>query len=186
VIPASPGVTPTPPPSGYQTGRFTAPRPVGDPLGAQGGDMDWYGYCVDDPVNRVDVWGLEGFLDGVQKITAGFGQLWDTAPDGIAQAVSEGAQGAGEALGKTAEAYATNEDLRNYTATALGAGAVPIAAAAGVEALPAIAAVAARNPDKIENAFDFLSGAFVPGPPPMTTAGQAGGIGSWMYNEWGK
>ncbi len=37
------------------TGRFTAL----DPLGAKGGDRDWYGYCVDDPVNRVDVWGLE-------------------------------------------------------------------------------------------------------------------------------
>ena len=153
------------------TGRFTAL----DPLGARGGDKDWYGYCVDDPVNRVDAWGLEGFLDGVQKITAGFGQLWDTAPDGIAQAVTEGAKGAGEALGKTAEAYATNEDLQKYTALALGAGAGPIAAAAGVEALPALAAVAARNPDKIEKAFDFLSGAFVPGPPPMTWGGVRGG-----------
>ncbi|MBU1040417.1 MAG: hypothetical protein KKF77_04870 [Proteobacteria bacterium] len=38
------------------TGRFTAL----DPLGAKGGDKDWYGYCVDDPVNRVDVWGLAG------------------------------------------------------------------------------------------------------------------------------
>jgi hypothetical protein len=28
--------------------------------GARGGDADWYGYCVDDPVNRVDAWGLEG------------------------------------------------------------------------------------------------------------------------------
>jgi len=37
------------------TGRFTAL----DPMGAKGGDSDWYGYCVDDPVNRVDVWGLE-------------------------------------------------------------------------------------------------------------------------------
>jgi RHS repeat-associated protein len=37
------------------TGRFTAL----DPLGKKGGDSDWYGYCVDDPVNRVDVWGLE-------------------------------------------------------------------------------------------------------------------------------
>lgn len=37
------------------TGRFTAL----DPLGEKGGDKDWYGYCVDDPVNRVDVWGLE-------------------------------------------------------------------------------------------------------------------------------
>jgi RHS repeat-associated protein len=37
------------------TGRFTAL----DPMGAKGGDDDWYGYCVDDPVNRVDAWGLE-------------------------------------------------------------------------------------------------------------------------------
>jgi len=37
------------------TGRFTAL----DPLGAKGGDSDWYGYCVDDRVNRVDAWGLE-------------------------------------------------------------------------------------------------------------------------------
>jgi len=46
------------------TGRFTAL----DPMGAKGGDKDWYGYCVDDPVNRVDVWGLFTFeerpLDG--------------------------------------------------------------------------------------------------------------------------
>ena len=37
------------------TGRFTAL----DPLGEKGGDPDWYGYCVDDPVNRADAWGLE-------------------------------------------------------------------------------------------------------------------------------
>jgi len=37
------------------TGRFTAL----DPLGEKGGDNDWYGYCLDDPVNRADVWGLE-------------------------------------------------------------------------------------------------------------------------------
>jgi len=33
-----------------------------DPLGAKGGDSDWYGYCVDDPVNRKDAWGLEESL----------------------------------------------------------------------------------------------------------------------------
>ena len=41
------------------TGRFTAL----DPLGRKGGDSDWYGYCVDDPVNRVDVWGLFVFKE---------------------------------------------------------------------------------------------------------------------------
>ncbi|MDQ7834777.1 MAG: RHS repeat-associated core domain-containing protein [Humidesulfovibrio sp.] len=163
------------------TGRFTAL----DPLGKKGGDSDWYGYCVDDPVNRVDVRGLaNSFWDGLQKIGDGFGQLFDKAPDGIGQAVSEGTKGAGEALGKTAEAYATNEDLQKYTGLALGAGAVPIVAAAGAEAAPAIIATAMRNPDKIEKAYDFLSGAFVPGPPTMTGAGGAGYIGNWAYDKW--
>jgi len=40
------------------TGRFTAL----DPLGKKGGDSDWYGYCVDDPVNRKDAWGLWSFF----------------------------------------------------------------------------------------------------------------------------
>ncbi len=43
------------------TGRFTAL----DPLGKKGGDSNWYGYCVDDPVNRVDVWGLKTYKAGV-------------------------------------------------------------------------------------------------------------------------
>ena len=34
-------------------------------MGEKGGDKDWYGYCVDDPVNRVDAWGLEWGWDDV-------------------------------------------------------------------------------------------------------------------------
>ena len=37
-------------------GRFTCP----DPLGDTGGDHDVYDYCVDDPVNLSDPWGLFG------------------------------------------------------------------------------------------------------------------------------
>ncbi|MGE4292534.1 MAG: RHS repeat-associated core domain-containing protein [Desulfovibrio sp.] len=37
------------------TGRFTAK----DPIGAAGGDSDWYGYCLDDPINGRDPRGLE-------------------------------------------------------------------------------------------------------------------------------
>ena len=37
-----------------RTGRWTAP----DPIGNKGGDPDWYGYCLDDPVNGVDPLGL--------------------------------------------------------------------------------------------------------------------------------
>ena len=36
------------------TSRWTAP----DPLGDKGGDPDWYGYCLDDPVNGEDPLGL--------------------------------------------------------------------------------------------------------------------------------
>ena len=36
------------------TERWTAPDPIGD----KGGDPDWYGYCLDDPVNGVDPLGL--------------------------------------------------------------------------------------------------------------------------------
>lgn len=36
------------------TGRWTAPDPIGD----KGGDSDWYGYCLDDPVNGLDPLGL--------------------------------------------------------------------------------------------------------------------------------
>jgi len=36
------------------TDRWTAP----DPLGDKGGDPDWYGYCLDDPVNGADPMGL--------------------------------------------------------------------------------------------------------------------------------
>lgn len=144
------------------------------------------GYCVDDPVIRVDVWGLEGsWWDGFQKIGDGLGQLWDKAPEGIGQAATEGTQGAGEAMSKTAQAYATNEDLQKYTAVALGAGAVPIVAAAGVEVAPALVAAAARNPKNIERAMDFVSGASDPGPPPMSWAGLAGYAANEGH-EWSK
>lgn len=36
------------------TSRWTAPDPMGD----AGGDPDWYGYCLDDPVNMHDPLGL--------------------------------------------------------------------------------------------------------------------------------
>ena len=39
------------------TGRGTAPDPIGD----RGGDSDWYGYCLDAPVNGVDPLGLFRF-----------------------------------------------------------------------------------------------------------------------------
>ncbi len=37
-----------------ETGRWTAK----DPIGFAGGDTDLYGYCLNDPVNWIDPWGL--------------------------------------------------------------------------------------------------------------------------------
>jgi len=44
-----------------------------DPLGKKGGDKDWYGYCVDDPVNRVDACGLKTFNFGGNVSGSAFG-----------------------------------------------------------------------------------------------------------------
>ncbi|MFZ2633662.1 MAG: RHS repeat-associated core domain-containing protein [Desulfosalsimonadaceae bacterium] len=38
-----------------ETGHWTAK----DPIGFAGGDTDLYGYCLNDPVNWVDLWGLD-------------------------------------------------------------------------------------------------------------------------------
>nr|WP_287411875.1 RHS repeat-associated core domain-containing protein [Pseudodesulfovibrio sp.] len=48
------------------TGRWTAPDPIGD----KGGDPDWYGYCLDDPVNNLDTTGLNPLLAWSQYIPA--------------------------------------------------------------------------------------------------------------------
>jgi RHS repeat-associated protein len=52
------------------TGRFTAK----DPLGYAAGDPDLYGYCLDDPVNGVDPWGLNtrGVGGGIYGELAGY------------------------------------------------------------------------------------------------------------------
>jgi len=66
------------------TDRWTAP----DPLGDKGGDPDWYGYCLDDPVNGNDPFGLlkneygEEIPDG--RIITEYCLGWDTPFSGYA------------------------------------------------------------------------------------------------------
>lgn len=56
-------------------GRWTAK----DPIGFWGGDVDLYGYVLNDPVNWVDPWGLLGWADmpmipqPIVDVVAGFG-----------------------------------------------------------------------------------------------------------------
>lgn len=51
------------------TGRWTAK----DPIGNAGGDPDWYGYCLDDPINAVDLTGLDSQGIGIGGSLSGFG-----------------------------------------------------------------------------------------------------------------
>lgn len=80
------------------TGRFTAL----DPLGAKGGDSDWYGYCVDDPVNRVDAWGLFSWKDVESAFSPTVGNLASAAPTAATKMAERAALiGSGLATGLT-------------------------------------------------------------------------------------
>ena len=59
------------------TGRFTAL----DPLGDAGGDADWYGYCLDDPVNLVDPEGLESSEEHSLWDTIRSATIWGLKPE---------------------------------------------------------------------------------------------------------
>jgi len=72
-------------------------------LSAKGGDKDWYGYCVDDPVNRVDAWGLATINVGGTVSASGFG-VGGTASgsfgcDEEGNCAAQGTVGAGPAAG---------------------------------------------------------------------------------------
>ena len=87
------------------TGRFTAL----DPLGKKGGDSDWYGYCVDDPVNRVDAWGLfwdetpgkrivkSGAIGGITGAYRGF-RMGATVGEPVPGAIAGGLVGSGNGM----------------------------------------------------------------------------------------
>ncbi len=90
------------------TSRWTAP----DPLGDEGGDPDWYGYCLDDPVNGVDPLGLSP-LQGL--INMG-GQLLQYAPAinrmgiAVANEFGDGRPGFVDAVSKGAKWYTDTVD----------------------------------------------------------------------------
>ncbi len=76
------------------TSRWTAPDPIGD----KGGDPDWYGYCLDDPVNGVDPLGLWANLVGpllraapmLNKIGKEVSDAWLPPTGGFADVAIEG------------------------------------------------------------------------------------------------
>jgi len=81
------------------TSRWTAP----DPMGEAGGDPDWYGYCLDDPVNGADPLGLREKKEALKSIAkdtaigAGIGAWKGSAvgwPGAVAGGIIGGSVGA--------------------------------------------------------------------------------------------
>jgi RHS repeat-associated protein len=95
------------------TGRFTAPDPMGD----HGGDPDWYGYCLDDPVNAVDPLGLFRFgkrpLDGLPEMVRG--AVLDKANMEIAHEQGFYEDGSGDTVGFGKRGSMDTEDIRDYS-----------------------------------------------------------------------
>jgi RHS repeat-associated protein len=138
------------------TGRWTAK----DPIGFWGGQVDLYGYCLNDPINFVDPYGFSAAGDVYR---------------GIITAVTEGGKGAAYSVrhaSKDIAQLAVHGDP--YVKTALGIAVVsevvPLACAGAMAAGPVTTATVAVN------AVEFLHGAIVPGPPPPTPAGYSGFI----------
>ncbi|WP_319541252.1 RHS repeat-associated core domain-containing protein [uncultured Pseudodesulfovibrio sp.] len=158
------------------TARWTAPDPIGD----AGGDADWYGYCLDDPVNMADPSGLFAFIGpllsglagatGIATLGAGGAAL---TADGLGALANKNEGDPFKATKGTAKAVAgaaaINAGIGATAASGAGiAKAVPAAVAAaptiirqGKEATKAVAGKgkaalkagvewAKANPDKID------------------------------------
>ena len=99
------------------TGRWTAPDLIGD----RGGDPDWYGYCLDDPVNGVDPLGLFRFgkralnglpwLGGVSNSPGGY---LDTNNVELSHEHGFYEDGSGKNIGFGNTGIMENEDVSDY------------------------------------------------------------------------
>ena len=95
------------------TSRWTAP----DPLGDAGGDADWYGYCLDDPVNGVDPMGLFRFGKKGLWILPGIGTDGSTADKGNYELKHEHGfyeDGTGDNVGLFKGGLQDEEDIKDY------------------------------------------------------------------------
>nr|WP_287411483.1 RHS repeat-associated core domain-containing protein [Pseudodesulfovibrio sp.] len=182
------------------TGRWTAPDPIGD----KGGDPDWYGYCLDDPVNANDPTGLLAFLLPFAAGMAGATAIGSTG----AYAAAKVADWFGS---KTDKDYGKNkptatEGVHNAMDKVIGINAGIVGTAGATKAAPAVAATGkslinqgskavkaigdkakqvARNPkvSKLGNAAgDSINSALPTGTPAPSKAGYAGGIYGHLFD----
>jgi RHS repeat-associated protein len=100
------------------TGRWTAPDPIGD----SGGDSDWYGYCLDDPVNGVDPLGLFKFgkraLSGPLSGFEGLGSEGGWLDENNLELKHEQGfyeDGSGDYIGLFKEGLKFDENIKDYS-----------------------------------------------------------------------
>jgi RHS repeat-associated protein len=142
-----------------EVGRWTAK----DPIGFDGGVTDLYGYVVNNPVNFIDLYGLE-----MSDILPGIGTA-------IVEGINGGAYAVGEAAKATADIAVNGHPLAQ---TAIGIAVVseaaPLLGATAIIASPAAtSAIIAAGP-YTPFISDATQGFFLPGPPPPTPGGYAG------------
>ncbi|QTA84141.1 RHS repeat domain-containing protein [Desulfonema magnum] len=73
-----------------EIGRWTAK----DPIGFAGGDTDLYGYCLNDPVNSFDPWGLAEDQHGMGPLSSNDGHV----EEAVDKARKEGVEAAEDYL----------------------------------------------------------------------------------------
>ena len=164
------------------TGRWTAPDPIGD----RGGDPDWYGYCLDDPVNASDPTGLLAFLLPFAAGTAGATAIGATGSYLAAKAADWFGKKTDKDYGK--DKPTATEGVHDAMGKVIGINSGIVGAAGAAKAAPAAAAAAMQHPDKLaagsKAAADFASGALEPGPPPASWPGYWGSGTRKAYDEY--
>jgi len=168
------------------TGRWAAPDPMGD----AGGDPDWYGYCLNDPVNGIDPNGLLGFLIPFMTGMAGATALGSAGSYVAAKAADWFGGKTDKNYGKdkptaTEGVHNAMDKVININSGIVGAAG----AASGAAALPRVAGAVLQHPDKIaagsKGAYDFISSFALEGPPEPSLPGYVG-IGMSEAYKWYK
>jgi RHS repeat-associated protein len=164
------------------TGRWTAPDPIGD----RGGDPDWYGYCLDDPVNANDPTGLLAFLLPFAAGMAGATAIGATGSYLAAKAADWFGKKTDKDYGK--DKPTATEGVHDAMGKVIGINSGIVGAAGAAKAAPAAAAAAMQHPDKLaagsKAAADFASGTLEPGPPPASWPGYWGSGTRKAYDEY--
>ncbi|WFS61831.1 RHS repeat-associated core domain-containing protein [Pseudodesulfovibrio thermohalotolerans] len=164
------------------TGRWTAPDPIGD----RGGDPDWYGYCLDDPVNANDPTGLLPFLLPFAAGMAGATAISATGSYLSAKAADWFGKKTDKDYGK--DKPTATEGVHDAMGKVIGINSGIVGAAGAAKAAPAAAAAAMQHPDKLaagsKAAADFASGYFDESPPPASWPGYLGGLAGKGSNEY--